>query len=128
MSDAIALIRFPDGDLRAAYYFGGASVVVPFLVPVDEGGALLERGLESLLADVEDHGPAAEEPADVEDVQVWTSYGGGQWWIGRASRSAALLVDGEDPEGMAQEMGQPGAPPAREVRRETPDWVPAAWR
>ncbi len=105
MSDALCLVRFPDGELRVAYFFGGPGLTVPFLFPLDEAAAVWADGMEPLMermASLDD----APTPADVEDVEIWADYGDPFWWEGRASRTAGLLVSGIDPHGITED--EPG--------------------
>lgn len=120
MSDALGLVRFPDGELRVTYFFGGPGVMLPFLFPLEEADAVLDAGIEPLMeraAEVD--GPAT--PADVEEVQVWADYGDTFWWEGTASRSAGLLVSGIDPHGVGEDMGDPDAEEPRPVHDGRPD-------
>ena len=128
MSDALALVRFPDGELRAAYYFGGADAVVPILFDLDEIAAVFEAGIDPLLDTLSADEPGTGEPGDAEQVQIWADYGHTFWWEGRASRSAARIVDGIDPHGTSAMMGDPDAEAPRQVNDGAPDWVPATWR
>lgn len=123
MSDSIALVRFPDGEIRAAYYFGSVDAVIPLLVPLEEAPALLEGGMETLVEQLED---MPESAPDTEPVEVWAL---GCTFDGLASKSLSLLVDGSDPYGLERsETGNPDAPPAKQIRDVTPDWVRADWR
>lgn len=132
MSDAIALVRFLDGDVKCAYYFGSVDAVLPLLFPLEQADALLEGGMEPLLDQlysVEQSLQAAEAvPDDLEPVQIWSSYGDRAWWEGTASRRVGYIWDGVDPYGIRAEMGDPDGPPSREVHSDDPDWLPPEWR
>ena len=100
MSDSLALVRFPDGELRVAYYFGSIDMVVPPLYDLSEADAVLAAGFEAVierLQELEEKG--SPDPGDVEDVQVWSDYGAGAHWRGRASRGSGMLVEGSIPTG-----------------------------
>lgn len=126
MSDSLGLVRFPDGELRVAYFFGGPGLMVPFLFPVEEADAVWEDGMEPLMermASVE----GDPTPTDLEDVQVWADYGDTFWWEGTASRSAGLLVSGIDPHGISKDSGDAAGEDPRPIHNGRPDWVPAEW-
>ena len=102
-------------------------MMLPKLFAVEEANAAWSRGIEALweelsVSDVEG------EPPDTEDVVIWTSYGSGAWWSGRASRTALLIVEGVDPHGNAAEVGDPNGEEPREVHLGVPEWVPSDWR
>jgi len=124
----MALVRFPDGELRAAYFFGGPEVVVPLLFPLEEAPAVWERGLEPLLAQLSEVDLEGPEPTDTEPVEIWADHGTTFWWEGHASRSAAFLLDGVDPRGTAADLDDPAAAQPRTVHDGVPDWVPGDWR
>lgn len=122
MSDAIALVRFPDGELRAALYFGSTDMVVPVLFDPGEARDIVEGGIDYVmprLAEVEGSG---DDPGPLEEVAVWTSYGAGAHWVGEASRSLGMLTAGIDPYGNASPDD------VREVTEVVPDWVPEGYR
>jgi hypothetical protein len=81
----MCLVRFPDGELMAAYFFGGPEVVVPLLFPLDSADEVFAGGMEPLMERLEadDDRP---EPFDTEPVQIWSAYGATFWWEGRASK------------------------------------------
>jgi hypothetical protein len=126
MSDSLGLVRFPDGELRVAYYFGGPGLMVPFLFRLDEAAAVWGAGMEPLMARM-DSLAGQSEPKDVEDVQIWADYGDTYWWEGTASRSAGLLVSGIDPDGVTKEMGDPRGEDPRPIYHGRPDWIPTDW-
>ena len=127
MSDGLGLVRFPDGDLRVAYFFGGPGLMVPFLFPLDEADAVFADGMGPLMARLADI-DATPTPDDVEDVEIWADYADTFWWEGQASRSAGVLVSGLDPYGVVKEEsgGADGEDP-RPVHPGRPAWVPASW-
>jgi hypothetical protein len=128
VSNSLALVRFPDGEIRVAYFFGDPEMVLPFLFPLADATAVWEAGMDPLMARAEALDANGVEPADAEDVQIWADYGQTFWWKGRASRSTDTIVDGLDPRGMAAEFGDPTGEPPRPVHDEVPDWVPSDWR
>jgi hypothetical protein len=103
MSDSIALVRFPDGEIRCAYYFGSAPAVVPLLFPSDSAGSLLDAGMGPLIEQLSELGQPAEA-GDLEPVQIWSSHGSTEWWHGSASRATSYLGDGSDPYGTTSAM------------------------
>jgi hypothetical protein len=127
MSDSLALVRFPDGDLRAAYFAEDVGVVVPLLFPVEQREDVLLRGVQDLMREVGSLDLDQPEPDDAEWVEIWVGGPDARWWLGRASRSLGLLVEGIDP---TTPESTPGGvmPLPREVHKGVPDWVPADWR
>jgi hypothetical protein len=129
MSDALALVRFPDGALRVAYFLGDAGLVVPLLFPIEDAPNVWEAGAGPLLDQLASHEePPEPEPAETETVQIWTSYGTPSWWEGQASHDGERLVAGIDPYGVADDFDE--GPPSRptHVHEGTPSWVPDDWR
>lgn len=124
----MCLVRFPDGELMAAYFFGGPEVVVPLLFPLDSAEEVFAGGMEPLMERLDADDGDRPEPFDTEPVQIWSAYGATFWWEGRASKSAAVIVEGVDPRGVAAEMGDPTGEEPREVHDGAPDWVPEEWR
>jgi hypothetical protein len=127
MSDSLALVRFRDGDLRAAYFADAVGVVVPLLFPLEERDEVLLRGVEDLMREVGSLDLDQPEPEDTEWVEIWVGGSDPYWWQGRASRSAGLIVEGIDPSTVESTPGGDTALP-REIHKGIPDWVPADWR
>lgn len=67
MSDSLGLVRFPDGELRVAYFFGGPGLMVPLLFPIEEAGTVWDNGMEPLMERMATL-DGARTPDDVEDV------------------------------------------------------------
>ena len=59
MSDSLGLVRFPDGELRVAYFFGGPGLMLPFLFPLEEADAVWEAGMEPLMGRLDGAGRCA---------------------------------------------------------------------
>jgi hypothetical protein len=115
MSDSLALVRFPDGELRVAYFFGDPEIVLPPLFALDAAETLFAMGVDTVLAYMAEHDDG-EPRADVEDVEIWADYGASYWWSGLASRRAKVIVEGCEP--MASDALHVGVP----------EWVPVGWR
>lgn len=118
MSSAILLVRFPNGDIRFGFYFGTSDVALPKLITEPDGWYDL-KGTPW---------PSSAELASlegVEDVEVYSDYGGGFSWPGRATRD--WLVEGHDPfDGDRDHDGTPQWA-ADELVRWWPDWKPWEW-
>lgn len=107
MSGALGLVRFPDGSVKVARYNGTADVMGNRL----GSDPMAWPSLEWL------DDPAA---GDVVPIELWTNYGAGMFWAGRATSEA--IVGGLHPfglEGWMGEMLEPDCIP----QGGTPDWV-----
>jgi hypothetical protein len=84
MSDALALVRFPNGESRSALYFGSTDMVVPALFPLDQAGEVLEGGMEFVLERLQEVEAelSDDEAGEGEPVEIWTACGGGSFWKG----------------------------------------------
>ena len=88
MSRATALIRFPDGTVKAAMYCGTSDVLWPRLFDdVEEAwDAYRDASSDDWYATF--HPPAPL--VDGEPVEIYSDYGGGHWWRGTATREYAI--------------------------------------
>lgn len=104
MSRASAAVRFPDGTVKFGIYNGTCDVMQPGLFdnPKDPWDAFYAKGKF-------EGQPGACWPAEVvgepEDVVIYSDYGGGFYWPGRATRNRIIGPldwdgwDGTDREG-----------------------------
>jgi hypothetical protein len=98
-------VRFPDGEIRRTTYSGTADVLTPGL----SGDAGWDEAPEG----------------EIFDVEIFTTYGYGFWWRGRAARN--VVVDGVEPYGSESFTGQMYEPPS-EMHHGEPDWLPEEFR
>lgn len=96
MSDAVAEVRFADGDVLVAYYFGTVDRVVPLLFPAEVADQLLDDGMDPLIEQLESY--PSEEPDDVEPVTVSVPFLDLEW-ESSASKTASVLWGATSPDG-----------------------------
>jgi len=86
VSRATLAVRFPDGTIRYGLYNGTADTVVPALVSSsDEAWGWVYEAFKA-----NDDAAYPDPYGPVEDVEVYSAYGGGSWWPGRAARNAVV--------------------------------------
>jgi len=90
VSDAVLVVRFPNGDVRFGIFFGSTHWCYPNLFDDPEQAWEMRRTHR-----LEDRRPGDDVPD--EPVQIYSDYGYGRWWEGRANR--LCLTDGQDPDG-----------------------------
>lgn len=112
MSSATAAIRFEDGVVLFGVYSGTADVMQDRFFPTVDEAWTAHR------TPAIDRGDMPTEPN--EQVQVYSDYGGGFSWAGRATR-AGVLVEGHMPYG-AESWGGEVILPVLETVDGTPDW------
>lgn len=105
------LVRFPDGEIRCGLYGSSSGIASEGLY--DDIDIAYENHGFANLPDAADDGPA-------HAVEIFTVYGNGFWWHGRATRHR--ILDGCNPEGWESWTEYV---PAREQFSEQPSWVTA---
>lgn len=123
MSDSMVLVRFDDGDVRCAYFFGGIEAVVPVLFPLGQADEVFDGGMDAMMDILVEVEPS-EAPEVTERVELWCDGYPELWWEGRASRDPEFLWDGVTPFGVPGTDGEGAA----ELHDGTPDWIPDNWR
>src|SRR2546426_7655730 len=106
-----ALIRFQDGAVFFGLYQGSSDSCSPLLY---DSCQLFQRR--------EHHGLLSCACRGSEPVDIWTSYGGGSWWKGRACRACRIITHGLEPHGELKLPGK-GQRVSDTWIKETPDWV-----
>jgi len=107
MSSDIGLVRFPDGYVMVARFNGSSDTLSADLTTLDNAIRYPELAW---------HLEWVGEDDEVEDVELWTRYGGGEHWVGKAHREGSYITQGHNP----SDDG-PGFP-----TRGTPDWAAEA--
>lgn len=112
MSRASAYVKFPDGTVRAGIYNGTVDWMFPWLWDTSD------EAWDHYTRTYADRGPEerswSEPPeGEVVDVVIYSDYGRGSYWPGRAAKN--VIVDGLNPwdEDIDEEDGQP-------------EWLPGA--
>lgn len=115
MSRASLAVLFPDGTVKAGIYEGTSDIVVPWLW--DDIDQAWEKGYPRGGRQTRkwDERPVGE----VYDVVIYSDYGRGRWWEGRATKE--LVVDGLDPYCQAT-----GGDDWLETTPGRPEWVDAS--
>jgi hypothetical protein len=91
VSSGTLFVRFPDGEVRYGIYHGTCDIANDRLFATsDEAWEARVTGAHNWPLD-------SPEPAVTEPVSIYTNYGGGFYWEGRASRE--MLTDGHQPYG-----------------------------
>lgn len=107
MSSASMLVRFPDGEIRFGIYYGTSDIVLPWLFDdLDDAWEQKRNGVRTW-----DEQPIGE----VFDVDIYSAYGYGWTWRGRAARNVVLPPFGPDDLPPATWEGQD--------LDDRPDWV-----
>ena len=84
MSHSCGAVRFPDGAIYYYDYNGTSDVCVPVLVPHVTDVKLRGMGWREC---------GCQEPQH-EDVEIYSDYGGGFYWPGRACRKCLTITNG----------------------------------
>ena len=114
MSRGFALVRFPDGDIWVGCY-NGTSDHLYARIYHDQN---LDRWYDIHKGD---YGFDDVDKATVhEPCEIYSDYGGGSWWAGRADRTIGVVTDGTEPYGV--EGGKAIVEP-RPMHRGHPPWV-----
>jgi hypothetical protein len=86
VSRATLAVRFPDGTIKFGLYNGTGDTVVPALVDsIDEAWGWVYDAFKA-----NDAAAYPEPEGPVEDVEVYSAYGRGYWWRGRAAWNAVV--------------------------------------
>jgi hypothetical protein len=86
MSRAGLRVVFPDGEVRCGMYQGTIDVCDPWLYATDKEAWDDNRPSSRSLG---------EDPeGDVFDVVIYSDYGGGFWWRGKAAKN--VITEGRD--------------------------------
>jgi hypothetical protein len=113
MSSARAMARFPDGTVSQYTYVGTVDQVAAEPRPESNAARPWERAL-----------PRPCGHRSIVPVEIWTAYGGGFFWEGRACRDCRHITHGSGP---FEDRKLPGrATPVKETRCDgNPEWVNA---
>lgn len=101
MSRAIGLVKFPNNHIYIACYDGTSDFMYSPLITTDE----LQTKYDDSVFDWNDCAMdnysaakaaliAAENDNSAEDVEIYSDYGGGFWWNGKASEKHMCITEG----------------------------------
>jgi hypothetical protein len=92
MSNALGAVRFQNGKVMFYEYGGTADVCSPTLRETPELVSQFwrQRGPGKSWDDI-------KACTHAEDVTIWSGYGGGFYWPGKACQTCALITDNHNP-------------------------------
>lgn len=97
MSHSVGVVRFKDGDIKYYEYNGSVDVCIPKLFNTLE---------ELMSSNWKWTSTKSNCQHDIEDVEIYTTYGGGFYWRGTACKRCMMITKGINPYNLRDKDGE----------------------